>query len=528
MPIVPISGLGDIGLVKDVAPYEIPLNGWSNGQNVVFRELAVQKIAGHSSVFGAPSIAPYNLRSVPTSTALYWLLLGLSKVYVWDGASHINITRQSAGVDVDYNASATLNWTTSVLGGIPVLNNGVDAPQMWLPVSTGTKLAALSNWPASTTCRSLRAFKSFLVALDVTEVSGRFPTMVRWSHPADPGSVPSSWDYTDTTKDAGRVELKQSSDFMLDSIALRDINVLYREASTWGMQFIGGINIFRFFLMFSTLGALSRRCAVEYFPGKHFVFASDDIVIHDGQQAQSLLTRRVRSALFNSIDNSNYATSFVVSNQATRSVWACYPETGNALPNKALVWNWESNTIGDRDLPLVPAIVPGVIDPGATSNTWDGDATTWDSDTTIWDERGYNPSSLSLALADPTNSLVYIANSSAQFNGVNYEAFVERTGLGIPLKVNAPPDFTTMKMLRGVWPRIEGTLGGIVQVSIGVQQDVNGPVTWKPSVNYTIGSTRKIDTVAVGRLFAIRYSSNTAIQWKLQGHEFDVVARGMY
>ena len=52
------------------------------------------------------------------------------------------------------------------------MSNGFDDPQFWalssgVP-SVSNKMADLSNWPASTECKSLRAFRSFLVALNVT------------------------------------------------------------------------------------------------------------------------------------------------------------------------------------------------------------------------------------------------------------------------------------------------------------------------------------------------------------------------
>src|SRR3990172_7351213 len=117
------------------------------------------------------------------------------------------------------------------------------------------------------------------------------------------------------------------------------------------MQFIGGVNIFRFYKIFDSFGAFSARAAIEFMSGQHLVFTGDDVVLHDGQQADSVLRRKLRKFLASTIDPTHYRKSYVAVNYTLFEVWICFPETGNTHPNKALVWNWKDNTWGFRDLP---------------------------------------------------------------------------------------------------------------------------------------------------------------------------------
>lgn len=513
--------------MRDKRPHELPLAAWSDGLNVRFGQDGAERIAGYKQVYDPPSIPPYHLLYVQVPAGPLWLYPGLAKAYATDGNTHANVTRQSVGVDVDYSATVDLNWTSSVLGGVAVLNNGVDAPQQWLVPALANRLANLSNWPASTTCGALRAFKNFLVALDVTESGTRYPQMVRWSHPADPGGVPASWDYSDPTLDAGRIELKETSDYCVDCATLRDINVIYKEFSTWGMQFIGGIELFRFYKIFDNIGAMTRRCAAEFFSGQHAVLTLDDLVRHDGQNATSLLDRRWRKALFNDLDRSKYTRSFVAVDYPNDEVWVCYVPNGATLCSRALVWNFRDDKLSFRELPSVAHIATGAVDfTGIVSNTWDSDSGSWDSDTTYWDFSSYDPTTRRLLMAGAGSTHLFGSPFSTAANGATFSAFLERKGLGFPLRTDGPPDITTVKQVRRIWPHVEGENGQTLQFYVGGQEDVDAEPVYTGPYDFVIGETRHVDCLVTSRLHALKVMSVANFDWRLTGYEVDVIARG--
>lgn len=520
--IVPINNVGEHGVIVDRQPHELPANAWSFAQNMRFKDGFAEKFTGHTPQFGTPTVAPYWALPIETPTAFLWLYAGLLKVYAWDGATHTDITRVAG----NYAASADINWTGDVLGGIPVINNGVDDPQMWNPATTGTKLILLSNWPATTKANALRAFKQYLVALDVTKAGTRYPQMVKWSHPAAAGAVPSSWDPTDTTKDAGEYELKDTTDFCLDCTPLRDVNIIYKENTTHLMQFIGGLNIFRFAKVLNAAGALSRRCATEFIAGRHAVFGDGDIYTHDGLNAQSLITGRLRRRIYNAIDSTYYQRSFLAFNQFARELWFCFPETGNTLPSLAAVWNYESNTWGFRELPLVAHAALGVINPGGTSDQWDLSVGSWDSDVTVWDQRLYNPSLRSVLLEQPGGPALFTADATAQFNGANMTTILERQGLALSLTPEGPPDLKMVKQFTRVWPRITGTAGGVVRVYAGAHMAVGQSPVYQSPQNFVIGTTQHIDMLSTGRLLALKFVSDTSLDWRIHGYEVEASLRG--
>jgi len=524
-----INDVGALGIIKDKMPHELPPNAWSGGQNVRFNDGYGQKTDGYAAVFGAPSIAPYSILPVPAQNTYNWIYMGLDKVYVFDGNAHVNITRQITEVDLDYTGAVENAWTGGVLGGVPVINNGIEPPQMWNPPNIGTKLALLSNWPGNTTCEVMRVYKQFLVGLNLIKSGVRYPTTLKWSHPADPGFVPQSWSETDPTKDAGEYTFSETGDWLVDCAPLRDGNVVYKENTTWGMQYIGGVDIFRFSKLFGTFGALSRNCVVEFLTGRHLVLTQGDVVVHDAQSAESILTAKWRKWVSSNINQEALTQCFVVANTVKEEVWICLCTGAAILPNIALIWNWRTSAVGVRDLPNVAAIAQGLVSlatPGTES--WSSDTDSWDSDTSAWGEKLYTSAEPSFLMAVPGVPALYRADFTTDEAGVAQEAFLERTGIGIPLKQGMPPDFTSMKFIQNVWPRIEGTAGGVVKVDVGVQMEIGGAVTWRATQNYTIGQTQKIDCLMSGRLLAVRFRSDTSLQWRLHGYELDVELGGNY
>jgi len=500
--IIPFDNLGQYGVIEDIPSHELPPEAWSAATNVRFNDGYAEKSLGHSEPFGTPSITPYQLFPEEGNNDFYWLYAGLTKVYVTDGTTHTNVTRQTVGADVDYNSTIDREWVGGDLGGVPILNNGIDAPQMHNP--------------------------PFLIALDLTESGVRNPYLVRWSHPADPGSVPVSWDYTDTTKDAGRTTLSMNGGFLVDSGALRDAFIIYGEHSVSSMRFIGGQSIFQFREIFSDIGIYARRCWAAV-GGKHVVLTMDDLIVHDGVNQQSIGDKKVRNTLFTALAGATNSTrTFLKANYATNEVWICYPEGSDAYPTKAIIWNYVHNTFGYRDLPGVMDIEYDVVD-SSVNSVWDSDSGTWDSDDQIWDFRQYNPANSSMLMADTSNTKLLKADDTNQFDGVSMTATLERQGLAVIGRNrdgSAKVDVDAVKRVSRMYPKFTGS--GTVNVYLGTQSVIGGTVTYGSANPFVIGTDRKIDARSTGLLHAIKVESTGDVSWRLNGYDLDltIVGRG--
>lgn len=524
---IPVNEVDQYGLILDRPAHTLPFNAWTGAKNIRFREGAAEKFTGEEVVMGTPVLAPQWLMPVQSTTAFWWVYANNTRVGATDGASHFDISR----VGEAYTGNSDDSWTGTVFNGIPVLTNGSDVPQYWPSVSGLSRLQALPAWPAGVSCRSLKAYLSFLVALDVTESGTRYPQLVRWSQPAEVGAVPSTWDYTDTTSDAGRRMLGDSSDFILDGVALGTTFIIYRENSIWKMQYTGGQEIFDTRPMTDSAGMLAKACAVEFTKGLHAVFGDSDLLIHDGQTLRSIADERIRRAVFSSLDSVHYKKSFALHLRREKEVWFVYPESGSNRPNRVAVWNLERDRWGMRDFPFGLYASNGALDASSVPETWDSDSGIWDGDSSTWDERRASPIVRRPVIADAERARFLLAESSASFAATPMEVVLEREGLPLPIsgRVEAPPDFTTWKQFLNVWPQIEGTVGTQVQVQVGTQADVNSDTVWQAPKPFTIGTTSKIDCFgAAGRLLSIRFTSNVANSWKLKSYEVELQPRGKF
>ncbi len=526
MPWFPVDEVGKIGVIRDLADHDLPPEAWTSISNARFRNGAVEKVGGSTTPWGTPIVAPYFGMAVPTETEVYWLYAGLNDVYAMLGSTHTRISK-SAGV---YTATADVPWNGFVFSGIPIINNANDYPQMWNGVDfyTPSLLADLSNWPASTYAKTLRAFKQYLVALNITKSGVQYPHMVKWSHPADPGTVPGSWDETDATKDAGEIDLAETDGYLLDCLPLGDVNIVYKEDSIWGMQHVGGNSIFRFYGISKLSGLMASRCVAQ-FPGGHALFTPDDLVITDGREVRSIADARIQRYIFNNMNTSRTSRCFVAMSPYEREIWFCYPLAGADWCNYAHCWNYEDNTWGERILPELSFAKSGIFEPDAAAGTWDGDSETWDADADTWNKRTYGTITPELIGFSGENTKVYQFDSGQQEEGSDMTFTIERTGLamtGRDREGKIKVDFNKYKFIRGVRPKIECSTS--INIYVGAQTLKDGTVTWYGPFAFNPSTDTQIFCQVPGRLMAVRFSGTIGVSFKLRGFDVDLTVDGDY
>jgi hypothetical protein len=515
--LVKISSTGGTGLNKDLSQHELPNNAWTDAQNIRFLDGYAWQFYGHGEVYNSPTYAPQYLMPCNVAGQRYWVYTTASKTYavtISGGVSvHTDITHLTPRTGV------VNQWTGTLLSGVPILNPGdtTNCPMAW-NLSLASKFVDLSNWPASTYCKSLRAYKNYLIALNVTKSGTNYPYMVKWSHPADPGALPASWDHTDATKQAGEADLAEGYDPIVDGLQLRDSFMIYKEASIWRADFIGGNYIFRFVKIANKSGAMNRNCIADI-DGAHVVLTNNDVIITDGQSVNSVLDKQTRRWLFQNIDVDYYSKAFCFTNPFFNEVFICFPSIGATACDKAIVYNYKDKTVSIRDLPNVSHANFGPVDNGLIGN-WAQDSAPWASDLTLWNGGDFVPSAARCLMAS-ANTKLYMLDASSSFDGVIPSAYLERRGLSF----DAPE---TMKLIRGVRPRIVGNTGDTVLVTIGSQTDPWSEPSWGPQMAHTIGSTIANDCLVNGRYIAIRFETGTAYQWRLDSFDVDVEPSGSW
>jgi hypothetical protein len=399
------------------------------------------------------------------------------------------------------------------MGGVFVLNNQKDLPQFW-GGSTASNLAALTGWDANHKCEAMRSFKNYLIALNVTKTSTAYTSMVKWSDAAEPGAIPTVWTAA-ADNDAGEVDVAETSDAIVDGMALGDTFVIYKTASMYGMQYIGGNDIFRFFRLPGNHGMLAQNCVADT-PLGHVVLTASDVVLHNGAGPVSILDGKMRRWLFSTLSSANCTRSFVVANHAYNEVWICFPVTGSAACNRALIWNYKEKTFGIRELPQATAGDFGPV-VSASTDTWSSDTETWNEDQTTWDQTDISNADKRVILAS-TDAKLYLIDNSMAFDTVAYTSTLERTGIAF-----GKPSFS--KLVRAIYPRIDAAAGTVLSIQVGSSMDAERGIGWNAATSYTVGTSYKADVLAAGRFLGLRISGSSGA-WRLKSIDIDYVDQG--
>ena len=474
-----------------------------------------ERFKGTVAVFTTPSVTPYYITPYATTTARYWIHAGLNYVYADDGTTRINITGPGNNGTVDDR------YTGGSINGVFILNNGVDIPTYW--AGTGV-LANLPGWNATWRCTAMRPFKNFILAMGVTKGSTYYPHMLKWCTTLNPGAITAAgdWDETNPALDAGERDLAETPDLMVDGLPMGDNFIVYKERSMYAVTYIGYPQIFRTQRLPGETGMLARGCGVNT-PLGHVVLTAGDVVLNTGQGVTSIANGIVRDLIFKNISVDNYKRAFVTSNPQKNEVWICYPHGTVETCNKACVWNWVDKAWSVRELSNVTYGAFGQINYTASTLTWssiDAVGTTWDMIGTTWDENEYSPAEARLLMCH-TTPYISLQDSGTSDFGALITSSVERSGmtLGDPYQV---------KLLRSIWPKIDGTEGYTVTIEVGASMYADKAPTWGTSQTFTIGQTEKIDCMVSGKYLAVRFSNADYFPWRMKSFGMDYDNAGRY
>lgn len=507
-----ITNVDKPGFVNDLPAITLPDGAWSDSRNVKYRDNAAEKTQGYSQVFGALSATAIWAAPITDGTNYFWAYGSNTVMYATDGATHANITGS-----ITLGATDDLNYSGGPFHGYLLVNDGVAIPQSWTP-GLGNDLVSLTAWPAIT-CRVMRPFKDFIFAFRISDGLTYNPRLLRWSDRAAPSALPLSWDYADPTNQAGINELAQTQDSIVDALPLRDSLMIYKENYTWMADYIGGDDIFSFRQVFSQIGLLTERCALAI-GSQHLVWTDQDIVLHDGNNAQSILDKRARRWLFSRINQAAFKRCFAVADFRERTAYFCFPESGHSWPSLKLCWNWTDDTLHVEDMGGEKTWADTGIIPSA-GTTFDSDSGTFDAAAGGFDDENYSPFAGYMLTTDATAPRAYQCNTGETFNGSAMTVYAERNAL--PIK----RDLIEMARVHRMYPKLTGTPGDSINFYFGVRTSQVASVQWYGPYPFTIGTDYKIDVRLTGRLIDFRLEYTGSHTFRFHGMDIDFDRAGM-
>jgi len=510
MPWVRLTNFEYNGYVADIDAHLLPTSAVSRLVNAHCNDGVLVRYTGFQN---ALTLTDPGLYFVSGGFNVPWLLVaGADSIVSVSATTESDVTPGGGLTTVGYNA-----WSGGTLHGIGLLNNGVDPPQYW----TGTgSVADLPNWISGELCQVLRPFKNFVFAGNISNASDTFPTLLKWSSPADPGSAPASWDESDPTEDTGTLPLSDTPGGIIDMMAAGDSFFVYKEDAVYELNYIGGDQIFRSAPRFYHFGLTAKHCTF-FHRGVSYAMGADDIVAHTSTEMRSIATKAVRNRIYGGITGSCACKNFVAFDTATQELMFCVPFNSH-LPDYAFTYNPVTQKWGERELPQTAFINSGktVFD---SAGSWDGDSGTWDTDVDPWGNL------ISLAarmyMLGAGNSKLFVLGQTEEQDGSPMAVVMERKSLdfGSEGKPNE-----AIKFVSRIRPNIIAVAGTQVQVEIGSQMKLGDAVTWTTPQTFTVGTTRDLCFRVNGRYISWRVSSSGSDPWKLESIDAEVKSGAMW
>lgn len=556
MPNITRRGLGTAGIIHDPNDYDLPSAAFSNGSNMFFDGNSAVRAPIFRTVYAPGVGAGFHPDFVTSrrSASGYDTLFAVGPDGVmtsWSSGSVAVVT--PAGF---VPATSTKQWTSAFLGDVTYLNRGSHVPYGFS--STSTLFAAMPAWDSTWRCESLRAYKDYLVALNVTKGAVAHPQMVKTSNNQLAGGFPDSWDATDATKNTTENELADLTSPLVDGAVLGDSFVIYSKTQVWLMTATTSSEVFDYRMIFSEGGLIAPNCVEEY-GGQHLVFGTDDIYSHSGVESSkaSLVNLKNRDFIFRTLDRTKTDRCFVRFSPSNRTMLFAYPTFDPSASfaavvgcNRALVLNVETGTQTFVDLPDATAATVSNVNSYLTWAT---------SGSSSWATIGGSYASqvapyqtyLVFSCRDAAGSVTYpkllawdLMNAgtlSKDFDpDYNTHAYLERTGIDLD---EEGASLSTVKIVREVFPQIDvpdGPLNGLpVYVQIGTSMSPRGPYVWGTPNAFLPMTDYKIDVLSGGRYLGFRLMSDNlanpsgtpvpatlVTDFSVNGLDFDIVDGG--
>jgi hypothetical protein len=495
-------------IAPDRIPADAPLEAWNNGQNVIYRNGESVRSRGDAPTLPGAK-PPLTMVYVEPFDQGFWVYANAAGIWAHDGTDQFDITPASGWTGDVTNAV----WTADVINGLAVINCSTRSPVYWLGEVTGA-CEPLPGWPSGGRCLSMRAHKNFLFAVGMLSEGAQ---RVRWSDAAEAGVIPQEWEPSASNL-AGFVDLAPLSSPCVEGATLRDSFLVYKRKSIWTLDFVGGNTVFSARKLFAEIGCADTNALTAGPNDEHLFIGSDgDAHVTDGAQVVSILDGRAQRTFYGDFAAAQHLTFSAVTLQREKTGFLIYPGSGQLLGTLALVYDFASGDLGMREMPQVTCAADGqeLRDVG-DDNTWDGDDEAWNLDNSPWNAEISAQSVEDCLIGGAFGFRVLEQAEEGAATGIS--ARLEKTGLSFG-------DAQRRKMIKAVWPKLEGTEGDVVTFRVGGQEKSGGPVTWAGPVDYAIGQESPVECFVQGRFMAIEVSSQGGDPWRLG--TLDVEYRGV-
>ncbi len=537
---IQIRKLAEMGVYKDVSPHELPLNAFSDANNVQFRNGKARRSQTWRRVFHSLGFEPMMCRSIRLA-GIDYIILGGS-----NGDLRYYSNGSVSGVGSLDGGTATSPWTTSILGFRFYANRAEGVPKVF--DNSALTWATLTNWDSTHRCKALRPYAGALMAINMSKGAADFETMVKASDIIPQvGDVPQSWDHNNPTTNATEISITEAQSGLVDGLILGTDFIVYSEDQVFRIRATQDQFVYDTDPLYDEGGLISQNCVAEV-AGVHYCFGQKDFYRHDGQQKFSVGKDRNRNYVWSTMNFDLRQRCFARHDLLTNSIIFGYVSNDGAATaysnpslgcNKAAVYNIDDDNMHFIDLPNVVDMNEGNVDQSLTwstiQGTWDSFGGTWASiqDSSfrhlvavsgIDGPNGFTASKLlSYDYVDVNTVVPFELESEMQSKawiekrGIDFDAGVD-IDRGVPLR--------THKEIGDFIPQISVSRPMNVNIRLGAQDVPTGEPVWDAYQSFDPEVDTHINSRREGRYLAFRMEFPDVGHFELTGIDLEPQLNG--
>ena len=360
----------NMSFTPDVPSNALGPNEYNSGQNIEADVRGVKKIAGEEKFLSAiPGNVIFWEGGFRSETS--WAYIAATREGKWYMLTASGITNITPGVGANPNVALSgysddTNITTSWVGTVFFINDGLRAPMYFLPTATEIYLydAAPDNYvwnyesglsPAvtSVTAGFVRNYSSpnvgnILVAGNLTKTFStgttvNYPTTIRWSQSFANTGVPATWAPTlNNIANEQEVPLRGP---IIDGFFL---GANFYICSYWDTVIMSPIAyqnstapVFGIRLFNQGRGLINNNCWSNT-DSEVYGIDSRDIWVFDGANFESLGNQKIRNWFFNNLSQTYSDRMFMVNNTQKYQIEIYFPDlTSTGWCNKMISWRYD-------------------------------------------------------------------------------------------------------------------------------------------------------------------------------------------
>lgn len=518
MPDLEIGSLGVTGVNLDISPVDLPPQVFNNVLNLDFTGTHITPMVAAVSRASKPVGlgAAYFMESFYIAgDVLCWLVCGEASAHLLYMHTWYDITPAGMLPSKDYQST--------VINGYLMVNNGRQKPfyvDIFDPLSP---LRTYDAWPDNQLCRIIASLEGILIGFGPQDSSGIFnKSLMIWSDIADPGVLPSNFNFADPASRAGFTTL-EGDEFPITARMLENRIQLYRSNSIYDIAYVGGTFVFSTTRRQLQPNLFSKN-GVAAFRRSHFGIGDGYFFIFNGLDIQPLGVDECVATFFKTVNRSLADSVRVVYDNKVDEIMIAYPEVGFTACNKALIYDLGKKLWKIRELNLVTCISTGFFARPEDSLSWNNITVSWENWIVPWQVR-YSVAEISnLVFAEPTG-LFKIPDEGAPMTAFGQRLYCAFDSQDTTGRVNNRR--SAMKLLTELFPEAVGRL----RFRVGTSLLPNATFDWSDWQSFDAAFEQKLDLHQSGKFIA--YEIDNVVgglpqYFELTGFALNVKSAGRY